>query len=133
MRRPARRPSAGHGPSVGSAASHGWSSCLGSIPLALPSTGTPPAGWLIQTHRAGSFRRAWRTDSGGWGAIAGHARWQLGLAFEDCCREWLGRYAPPGILADSEHLGSWWSRDGQVEIDVVGTTKNHYDLLASCK
>jgi hypothetical protein len=57
----------------------------------------------------------------------------MGLAFEDCCREWLGRYAPPDTHPNSEHLGSWWSRDGQVEIDVVGTTKNHYDLLASCK
>jgi AAA+ ATPase superfamily predicted ATPase len=57
----------------------------------------------------------------------------MGLAFEDTCREWLGRYAPSGRFPDSERLGSWWSRDGQVEIDIVGTSKGHYDLLASCK
>jgi AAA+ ATPase superfamily predicted ATPase len=56
----------------------------------------------------------------------------LGLAFEDCCREWVGRFAGRA-LPTSQRLGSWWSRDGQTEIDVVGTSKGRYDLLASCK
>lgn len=56
----------------------------------------------------------------------------MGLAFEDCCREWVGRYAPADF-PDPEALGSWWSRDGQVEIDVVGMTKSRYELLGTCK
>jgi AAA+ ATPase superfamily predicted ATPase len=56
----------------------------------------------------------------------------MGLAFEDCCRDWTGRYAGEALPA-SQQLGSWWSRDGQTEIDVVGTSRGRYDLLASCK
>ncbi len=56
-----------------------------------------------------------------------------GVVFEVGCREWLGRYAPPGRFPDSERLGSWWSRNGRIEIDIVGTSKDRYDLLASCK
>jgi len=56
----------------------------------------------------------------------------MGLAFEDCCREWAGRFAGDALPA-SQHLGSWWSRDGQTEIDLVGTSRGRYDLLASCK
>lgn len=56
----------------------------------------------------------------------------MGLAFEDCCREWAGRHAG-GVLPASQQLGSWWSRDGRVEIDVVGASRGRYDLLASCK
>lgn len=57
----------------------------------------------------------------------------MGLVFEDCCRDWVGRYAPSGQFPNPESLGSWWSRDGQVAIDVVGTSKGRYDLLGSCK
>lgn len=56
----------------------------------------------------------------------------MGLAFEDCCREWAGRFSAD-LLPPSQHLGSWWSRDGQTEIDIVGTSRGRYDLLASCK
>lgn len=56
----------------------------------------------------------------------------MGLAFEDCCREWTGRFAGDALPA-SQQLGSWWSRDGQTEIDVAGVTRGRYDLLASCK
>ncbi|MEX0972654.1 MAG: ATP-binding protein [Solirubrobacterales bacterium] len=56
----------------------------------------------------------------------------MGLAFEDCCREWAGRHAG-GELPGSQQLGSWWSRDGQTEIDVAGVSRGRYDLLASCK
>ena len=56
----------------------------------------------------------------------------MGLAFEDCCREWTGRFAGD-LLPASRELGSWWSRDGRTEIDVVGASRGRYDLLASCK
>ena len=56
----------------------------------------------------------------------------MGLAFEDCCREWVGRFAGNALPA-SQQLGSWWSRDGQTEVDIVGTSRGRYDLLASCK
>jgi AAA+ ATPase superfamily predicted ATPase len=57
----------------------------------------------------------------------------LGLAFEDCCRTWIGTHAPNGRFPASSTLGSWWSRDGQVEIDIAGMSKGHYDVLGSCK
>jgi uncharacterized protein len=57
----------------------------------------------------------------------------MGLAFEDCCREWVGRYAPPGLLPVCEELGVWWSRNGQVEIDVAGVGNRRFLLLGSCK
>jgi uncharacterized protein len=56
----------------------------------------------------------------------------MGLAFEDCCREWAGRFSTD-LLPPSQQLGSWWSRDGQIEIDVGGVSRGRYDLLASCK
>lgn len=56
----------------------------------------------------------------------------MGLAFEDICREWVGRYAT-GLLPASQQLGSWWSRDGQTEVDIAGVARGRYDLLASCK
>jgi AAA+ ATPase superfamily predicted ATPase len=56
----------------------------------------------------------------------------MGQAFEDCCREWVGRYAED-VLPASQQLGCWWSRDGKTEIDVVGLSRGRYDLLASCK
>lgn len=55
----------------------------------------------------------------------------LGGVFEDCCREWIGSHSPLGSSADQ--VGSWWSRDHQVEIDVVALDKNGYTLLGSCK
>lgn len=57
----------------------------------------------------------------------------MGRAFEDACRTWAGRYADERQLGGSDELGSWWSRDGSVEIDVVGTRKGRYALLGSCK
>lgn len=56
----------------------------------------------------------------------------MGRAFEDCCRDWVGRYAGDALPA-SQQLGCWWSRDGRTEIDIVGVSRGRYDLLASCK
>lgn len=55
----------------------------------------------------------------------------LGPIFEDCCREWIGRYSDLG--GDSIDVGSWWSRKSETEIDVVTRTKKGYGLLGSCK
>jgi AAA+ ATPase superfamily predicted ATPase len=57
----------------------------------------------------------------------------MGRAFEDCCRTWVGRYADEEAVGRSEELGSWWSRDGRVEIDVVGVAKGRCTFLGSCK
>lgn len=55
----------------------------------------------------------------------------VGPVFEDCCREWVGRYSPLGEGA--LEVGSWWSRKHDVEIDVVTIEKRGYGLLGSCK
>jgi hypothetical protein len=55
----------------------------------------------------------------------------LGLVFEDCCREWVGRH--PGLGAGALDVGSWWSRKSDIEIDVVTRDKRGYGLLGSCK
>lgn len=55
----------------------------------------------------------------------------IGPVFEDCCREWVGRYSSLGD--DALDVGSWWSRRGDVEVDIVTLTKRAYGLLGSCK
>ncbi len=57
----------------------------------------------------------------------------MGPAFEECCRQWVGRYADEGLVGRPEQIGSWWSRDGSVEIDIVGVRRHRYELLGSCK
>jgi uncharacterized protein len=57
----------------------------------------------------------------------------MGRAFEDCCREWVGRYADERRVGRFDELGSWWSRDGATEIDVVGVRRGRYAFLGSCK
>ena len=57
----------------------------------------------------------------------------MGPAFEECCRQWAGRYAGETLVGSSERLGSWWSRKGDAEIDVVGVRRHRYEFLGSCK
>ena len=57
----------------------------------------------------------------------------MGWAFERCCRRWAAVYADEEISGAPRQTGSWWSRDGQTEIDVVGTSRHRYALLGSCK
>jgi AAA+ ATPase superfamily predicted ATPase len=57
----------------------------------------------------------------------------MGWAFERCCRRWAAIYANEEITGAPRQIGSWWSRDGQTEIDVVGTSRHRYALLGSCK
>lgn len=55
----------------------------------------------------------------------------VGPVFEECCREWVGRYSEFG--AHSLDVGSWWTRRSDVEVDVVAVDKRGYGLLGSCK
>jgi uncharacterized protein len=57
----------------------------------------------------------------------------MGWAFERCCRRWAAVYAHEQITGAPRQIGSWWSRDGQTEIDVVGTSRHRYTLLGSCR
>jgi hypothetical protein len=54
-----------------------------------------------------------------------------GLTFEEVCRAWVGRYSQLGTAVD--RIGSWWSRKGDAEIDVVAMRRRDYVLLGSCK
>ena len=57
----------------------------------------------------------------------------MGWAFEQCCRRWAAVYADEQVTGTPRQIGTWWSRDGQTEIDVVGTSRHRYTLLGSCK
>ena len=56
----------------------------------------------------------------------------IGQTFEDCCRHWVGHHARVELVGRSEQLGSWWSCDGRVEIDIVGVRRHRYERLGSC-
>jgi uncharacterized protein len=57
----------------------------------------------------------------------------MGAAFEECCRAWLGGYAGASRVGELDEIGSWMSRDGRTEIDVVGVRRGRYTFLGSCK
>ena len=57
----------------------------------------------------------------------------MGSSFEQCCRRWLGTYAEEDTIGAPQQIGSWWSRNGQTEVDVVGVRKHLYVLVGSCK
>jgi AAA+ ATPase superfamily predicted ATPase len=57
----------------------------------------------------------------------------MGPAFEQCCRTWVQRYADEDLTGAPQEVGSWWSRKGDVEIDVVGVRRHRYVLVGSCK
>jgi AAA+ ATPase superfamily predicted ATPase len=57
----------------------------------------------------------------------------MGWAFEACCRQWVGAYADDAAVSSPQEIGSWWSRDGRTEVDVVGVRKHRYVLVGSCK
>jgi AAA+ ATPase superfamily predicted ATPase len=57
----------------------------------------------------------------------------MGPAFEQCCRTWIERYASEALTGAPQQVGSWWSRRGDVEIDVVGVRRHRYVLVGSCK
>lgn len=57
----------------------------------------------------------------------------VGRIFEDVCRTWLTRYSEAQEAAGAVSIGSWWSRDGSVEIDIACADHDRYTLFGSCK
>lgn len=57
----------------------------------------------------------------------------MGWAFEQCCRQWAAAHADEAAIGHPREIGSWWSRDGRVEVDVVGVRDHRYVLVGSCK
>jgi uncharacterized protein len=57
----------------------------------------------------------------------------MGPAYEQCCRAWVRRHAGEELTGAPHDVGSWWSRKGDVEIDIVGVRKHKYVLVGSCK
>jgi uncharacterized protein len=77
----------------------------------------------LERHRAAEVSAEIRADMGN----------TMGWAFERCCRRWAAVYADEEVTGAPHQIGSWWSRDGQTEIDVVGISRHRYTLLGSCK
>lgn len=77
----------------------------------------------LERHRVAEVSAEIRTDMDN----------TMGWAFERCCRRWAAVYADEEITGAPRQIGSWWSRDGQTEIDVVGISRHRYALLGSCK
>jgi uncharacterized protein len=57
----------------------------------------------------------------------------MGPAFEQCCRAWVECHASEELTGAPQQVGAWWSRRGDVEIDVVGVRQHRYVLVGSCK
>ncbi|UUY02038.1 ATP-binding protein [Svornostia abyssi] len=57
----------------------------------------------------------------------------MGPAFEQCCRAWIQRYASEALTGAPQDVGSWWSRKGDVEIDIVGVRQRRYVLVGAVK
>ena len=57
----------------------------------------------------------------------------MGPAYEQCCRTWVERYAGEELTGAPQQVGSWWSRRGDVEVDIVGVRRHRYVLVGSCK
>jgi AAA+ ATPase superfamily predicted ATPase len=68
-----------------------------------------------------------------WQEIDADLNAYVGRIFEDICRRWLARYSEIQEARDAVAIGSWWSRNGRVEIDIACTDRDRYTLLGSCK
>lgn len=68
-----------------------------------------------------------------WQQIRGDLDTYVGRIFEEVCRRWLGRYSELEEARRATAIGSWWSRDGRHEIDIVAADRREYTLLGSCK
>lgn len=56
--------------------------------------------------------------------------WHL---FEEICPQWLQRHARAWLGLAIPEMGRYWSRDGQVEIDVMAKTEGDSHLYGECK
>ncbi len=118
---------------------------LGYVELRLPSD--PKTGSGRGSYRiADSYFRFWfryvfpnrsRLELGRVGEVATEVLNDLdnfmGGAFEDCCRLWVARYASAELTGPFDGLGAWWTRDGQVEVDIAAHRDHRYLLLGSVK
>jgi len=57
----------------------------------------------------------------------------MGAVFEDACRRFLARARHPRIPFRPVQVGSWWTDDGQREVDVVALGPNGETLLGEAK
>ena len=53
--------------------------------------------------------------------------------FEAICGQWLQRHAASTLALDLAGAGRWWSRDGQVEMDILARRADGGYLLGECK
>lgn len=53
--------------------------------------------------------------------------------FEEICHQWLRHHARTGLGLTIREMGRYWSRDGQVEIDVMAKTDGDTYLYGECK
>src|SRR5690625_199011 len=61
------------------------------------------------------------------------ARWTAyrGQAIEPLIRESIARMLPLAELGEARHVGSYWSRTGEVEVDLVGGKESHSPTAVS--
>jgi AAA+ ATPase superfamily predicted ATPase len=53
--------------------------------------------------------------------------------FEEVCHQWLQRHARERLGLSVQDAGRYWSRDGQVEIDIMAKLENGTYLYGECK
>ena len=53
--------------------------------------------------------------------------------FESICHQWLEKNAQVALSLSLVGAGRWWSRDGQVELDVMAKTRSGGYLFGECK
>ena len=53
--------------------------------------------------------------------------------FEEICHQWLRRHTRARLGLTIREMGRYWSRDGQLEIDVMAKTDGDSDLYGECK
>jgi hypothetical protein len=57
----------------------------------------------------------------------------MGGVFERVCREWAGRYSSDLPLTQAEHIGAYWTRTHDVEVDLIARADKDIVVVGSCK
>jgi AAA+ ATPase superfamily predicted ATPase len=66
--------------------------------------------------------------------VAPHLAQYMGWAvFEEVCAQWLQRHAEDRLSMKIRDFGRYWSRDGQIEIDIVAEREDGTYLFGECK